>query len=89
MLHQLVKLICEALKNQGYTVFYDYDSLRGGYFDSRILNAIEGCSDFVLVLPKDGLERCVNQDDWVRQEIAYAVKKKKKRGNTSHGKGKD
>ena len=36
------KLICEALKNYGFTVFYDYDSLRGGYFDTRIINAIDG-----------------------------------------------
>ena len=28
------KLICEALKNRGYTVFYDFDSLHGGHFDS-------------------------------------------------------
>jgi len=25
------KLICEALKNRGFTVFYDYDSISGGY----------------------------------------------------------
>ena len=29
------KLICEALKNRGFSVFYDFDSLLGGYFDSR------------------------------------------------------
>lgn len=71
------KLICEALKNLGYTVFYDYDSLNGGYFDSRILDSIEGCNDFVLVLPPDSLDRCVNEDDWVRQEIRHALKHKK------------
>lgn len=71
------KLICEALKNKGFTVFYDYDSLHGGFFDTRILNAIEGCDDFVLVLPPHGLDRCVNDDDWVRQEIVCALKHKK------------
>lgn len=68
------KLVCEALKNRGYTVFYDYDSISGGYFDSRILDAIEECSDFVLVLPPHSLDRCVNDDDWVRQEIFHALK---------------
>lgn len=67
------KLICEKLKNCGYTVFYDYDSLSGGYFDSRILDAIENCQDFILVLPPHSLDRCVNEDDWVRKEIQHAL----------------
>ena len=71
------KLICEALKNHGYTVFYDYDSLSGGYFDERIFDAIHGCKDFVLILPENSLDRCVNEDDWVRQEITSAFKEGK------------
>lgn len=71
------KLICEALKNRGYTVFFDYDSLSGGYFDERIFEAIDGCGDFILVLPKNSMDRCVNEGDWVRQEIAHALKKGK------------
>ena len=71
------KLIAEALKNQGFTVFYDFDSLHGGYFDTRIIDAIEGCDDFILVLPANGLDRCVNSDDWVRQEIRAAAKNNK------------
>ena len=68
------KLICEALKNKGYSVFYDFDSLQGGYFDERILRAIEGCTDFVLVLPAGSLDRCKNENDWVRLEIKHAIK---------------
>ena len=71
------KLICEKLKNCGYTVFYDYDSLSGGYFDSRILDAIEKCKDFILVLPPHSLDRCVNEEDWVRKEIKHALDCKK------------
>jgi hypothetical protein len=71
------KLICEALKNRGYTVFYDFDSLHGGHFDSRIMTAIEECNDFVLVLPQSSLDRCVNKDDWVRLEIRHALECKK------------
>jgi len=71
------KLICENLKNRGYTVFYDYDSLSGGYFDSRILEAIEKCQEFILVLPPHSLDRCVNEEDWVRKEIRHALECKK------------
>lgn len=71
------KLICEALKNHGYTVFYDYDSIREGFFDDRILDAIEACDTFILVLSEHALDRCVNEDDWVRKEITHALKHKK------------
>ena len=73
----IAKLICEALKNKGYTVFYDYDSLKGGVFDSKILKSIDECQDVVLVLPKNALTRCKNENDWVRQEIRRALEKKK------------
>ncbi|MBQ8147132.1 MAG: SPFH domain-containing protein [Clostridia bacterium] len=71
------KLICETLKNKGYTVFFDYDSLKGGCFDNRLLDAIDKCSDVVLILPKNALARCKNENDWVRQEIRCALTKKK------------
>ena len=71
------KLICEALKNKGYSVVFDFDALKGGFFDTRILQTIQGCSDVVLVLPVGGLDRCVNNDDWVRQEIRHAISCKK------------
>ena len=68
------KLVCEALKNRGFSVFYDYDALKGGFFDQRIYQAIEECSDVVLILPQGALDRCINDDDWVRQELRYALK---------------
>lgn len=71
------KLICEALKNKGFSVFYDHDSIQGGYFDARILSAIERCDDFVLVLPRGALDRCQNEDDWVRLEIRHALEHNK------------
>ena len=71
------KLICEALKNRGFSVFYDYDSLRGGIFDTKILKNIDASHAVVLVLPKKALDRCKDEGDWVRQEIAHALKAKK------------
>lgn len=70
----IARMMCEALKVRNYSVFFDFDSIHGGCFDDRILDAIENCSDFVLVLSKNALARCVNEDDWVRQEIAFALK---------------
>lgn len=71
------KLICSELTRRGYSVFFDYDSIQGGYFDSRIFSAIEGCNDFILVLPYGSLERCCNEEDWVRLEIRHALQCRK------------
>lgn len=72
------KLICEALKNRGYSVFYDYDALKGGPFDTNLITAIQSCNDFVLVLPPHALDRCINNEqDWVRQEIYHALQNRK------------
>lgn len=73
----VAKLICSELQNRGYSVFYDYDSLKGGYFDDHIVDAIKNCRDFILVLPRRALARCRNKKDWVRQEIVCALEANK------------
>lgn len=57
----------------GYKVFYDVESLRSGTFNTQILDALAQCNDVLLVLPPNALDRCVNADDWVRQELAFAL----------------
>lgn len=61
----------------GYKVFFDVESMRSGTFNTQILDAIAQCKDVLLVLPPKALERCVNTDDWVRQELAFALKNNK------------
>ena len=61
----------------GYKVFYDVESMRSGTFNTQILDAIVQCSDVLLVLPPNALDRCINEDDWVRQELAFALKHNK------------
>ena len=57
----------------GYTVFFDVESMRSGKFDTQILAAIAQCEDVLLVLPPNALDRCVNEDDWVRKELVFAL----------------
>ncbi len=64
----------ERFTRMGYRVFYDIESLRSGDFNRALLEVIEECQDVLVVLPPGGLDRCVNKDDWVRQEIAHALK---------------
>lgn len=69
--------ICDKLSLKGYKVFYDVESMRSGAFNEQIYDAIDICSDVLVVLPIGGLDRCISEDDWVRLEIAYALKKNK------------
>ena len=74
----LAHTIFEKLVGLGYSVFYDIESLKSEKFPERLYREIEACTDFVLILPKGGLDKCIsNEKDWVRQEIAHALKHKK------------
>ena len=70
----IARTIKQQLEIEGYKnrVFFDYSELSDDDFEKIILKAIEGCKVFVLVLSKDSMMRCVNDDDWVRREILYA-----------------
>ena len=74
---ETASLIAEKLRNAGYKVFLDVESLRAGKFNEQLFSIIAQCKDFILVLPKDGLERCVNETDWVRQEVIFAMQHNK------------
>ena len=74
--------INDRLVNDGYSVSYDIDTLREGRFDEQLLKRIEQCSDFVLIVDKNCFERTFDpntdpKEDWLRQELAYALKLKK------------
>ena len=70
-------LLYDRLSAMGYKVFIDVESLRAGKFNEALLEVIDNCKDFILILSKDALDRCVNEDDWVRREVSHAMKKKK------------
>ena len=64
----------KALKERGYRVFYDLAVLRSGSFNEALLHSIRSCTDFVLILSPHALDRCAAPDDWVRAEIAEALR---------------
>ena len=66
--------VSDKLSNMGYSVFYDVESMRSGAFNNQIYTAIDQCEDVLLVLPPNALDRCADEDDWVRKEIEYALK---------------
>ena len=67
--------IMQALKIVGYPkVFFDYNSLRDGVFNTQILDAIYSCKDFILVISPLALKNCAREGDWVAKEIRTALK---------------
>jgi hypothetical protein len=62
------------LQNRGYKVFLDVDNIGSGAFPDQIDRAIQQCKDFLLILSPGMLDRCVEEEDWVRHEIVLAEK---------------
>jgi hypothetical protein len=70
---QSARLIRAELQNRGSRVFLDVDDLRPGQFDEALLERIRGTSNFVLILSPGSLDRCSEQDDWLRREVVCAL----------------
>jgi len=80
--YETAKHLYDLLSREGYKVSFDIDTLRSGDFDTELLKRIEECTDFVLILNKEAFDRCFDptvdpKQDWLRNEVAYAIEKKK------------
>jgi hypothetical protein len=80
--YDTAKLIYDRLRLDGYSVFFDIDTLENGNFDNELEKKIKKCKDFLLVLSPGVFDRFTEtsydpKDDWVRQEIACALKAEK------------
>lgn len=73
----LARLLYECLQKEGISAFLDLEELRSGAFNTKLYEAIDHASNFVIVLPPNSLDRCVDEKDWVRLELEYAIKNKK------------
>ena len=71
--YDTANLIATRLKAAGYSVFFDMETLRSGKFNEQLYDVIDHCTDFLVVLPPQALDRCVNEDDWVRLEVCRAM----------------
>lgn len=73
----LALLIYRTLRSEGYSVFLDVEGLGSGKFNEKLYEKIRECKDFLLILPPNALDRCVNEEDWVRLEIECALRENK------------
>ena len=77
--YETAKHLFDLLSRDGYKVSFDIDTLRNGDFDVELLKRVEECTDFVLILNEGAFDRTVDpyfdpQKDWLRQELAHALK---------------
>ena len=70
-------LLKTSLEERGYHVYLDMVSMQAGEFDQQLYDRIEECKDFLVVLPPRALDRCSEEEDWVRIEIEHAYAKQK------------
>ena len=72
------KLLYDRLRIDGYSVSFDIDTLENGNFDNELEKRVKRCKDFLIVLSPgifDFSEANYDaKDDWVRREIACALK---------------
>ena len=79
---ETAKHIFDLLTRDGYRVSFDIDTLRSGDFDTQLLQRIDECTDFIVILNAGAFDRSIDptfdrNKDWLRIELAYALEKGK------------
>ena len=74
---EYARMLYMAFKIHGFLTFFDFTSLKSGRFNENIFKAIDSCRYFILVLTDGALDRCMEEGDWVRKEIEYALSRNK------------
>lgn len=73
---QTARLIRAELRQRGFSVFLDVNDLSTGHFDEALLAEIAYAPNFLLILSPNSLAHCRDDEDWVRKEIAQAIRVK-------------
>ncbi|MGH8550058.1 MAG: TIR domain-containing protein [Methylococcales bacterium] len=74
---EVARIVQTELARRGISCFLDVQDLRAEHFDNRLLKEIEQAPNFILILAPNSLNRCDADDDWLRREIAHALKHRK------------
>ena len=65
--------VYQNLTMHGYDVFFDYQSIDSGNFETVILDNIKARAHFIIILTPSALENCNKPGDWLRREIETAI----------------
>ncbi|GBU23594.1 hypothetical protein R83H12_00210 [Fibrobacteria bacterium R8-3-H12] len=65
---QDARLVDEKLRNSGYSVSFDIDTLGRGKFTDTLKKRLEGCKDFIVIFEPSYYERFYDKDGHVQPE---------------------
>jgi len=69
--------IFQDLTQHGYDVFFDFNGIPSGDFESVILENVRARAHFLVLLTPSALDRCGEPEDWLRREIETALDEKR------------
>ena len=73
-----VEYLYSELTHSGYSVFMDSAKLiPGENYDRELLEVIDNCNDFILILSPHALDNCMKEGDWIVREVERASDKQK------------
>lgn len=80
--YETAKHLYDLLTRDGFSVSFDIDTLKSGDFDRQLLERIDNCKDFLLIIDRHCFDRTINgtcppEQDWLRCELAHALQKNK------------
>ena len=65
--------IYQELTKHDFDVFFDYEGISSGSFETIILENIRSRAHFLAILTPSALDRCDEPGDWLRREIEEAM----------------
>lgn len=73
----IARNIWNELRERDYYSFFDIDSIQEGDFPNHIYQNINRSNNFIIIMTQNSLERCSLSGDWVRRELAEAIRLEK------------
>lgn len=70
---EVASRLYDFLRFKGFNPFYDITGMENGRFDEQLKARLIQSENYVLILSKNALDRCNEEGDWVRIEIATAI----------------
>ena len=67
------RAVYQELIHRKYKVFLDRQNLLAGIYEKQIHSVIEQVRDVIIILPQNALDRCTEENDLFRKEIAHAI----------------
>lgn len=72
---EIARTLQQGLTQRGLRVFFDLEEIKDGKFNEALYRSIDASKNLIVILTDAALDRCVNDGDWVRNELEYALSK--------------